>query len=160
MHPLVALALVIGLVAVATGLGLLWRRQQGRVRPVKLTDTAASGGREQAAEIIHPADVASSAPFGTRATLVQFSTDFCARCPGTHRLLGAVADARPGVVHLDVDLTHRADLANRFNILQTPTTIVLDGSGRIRAWVSGVPDRVRLTRQLDELLESDNVHIG
>jgi hypothetical protein len=144
MHPLAALALVLALVAVATGLGLLWRRQQGRVR------VATSG-------LIQPTDVASSAPFGTHATLLQFSTDFCSRCPGTHRLLGAVADARPGVVHLDVDLTHRADLAHRFNILQTPTTIVLDGSGRIRARVSGVPDRGQLARQLDDLVRSGNV---
>ncbi|GAA3860380.1 hypothetical protein GCM10022381_01080 [Leifsonia kafniensis] len=151
MHPLAAFALVLALVAVATGLGLVWRRRQGRVRAV---------GTSSHAGLIQPADVASSAPFGAHATLLQFSTDFCARCPGTHRLLGAVADARPGVVHLDVDLTHRADLANRFNILQTPTTIVLDGSGRIRARVSGVPDRGQLARQLDELLRSDNVHSG
>lgn len=147
MHPLAALTLVLGLVAVATGLGLVWRRQQGRLRVV-------------ASELIRPTDVASSAPFGARATLLQFSTDLCSRCPGTHRLLGAVADARPGVVHLDIDLTHRADLANRFNILQTPTTIVLDGSGRIRARINGVPNRSQLTTQLDDLVRSDHVHSG
>lgn len=144
MHPLVALTLVLGLVAVATGLGLIWRRRQGRVRV-------------GAAEVIRPADVASSVPFGEHATLLQFSTDFCSRCPGTHRLLSAVADARPDVVHLDIDLTHRADLANRFAIMQTPTTIVLDGSGRIRARISGVPDRSQLNRRLDELVRRDHV---
>jgi len=153
MHPLAALALVLGLVVVATGLGVLWRRQQGRVRAVGTPEAPA-------ATVIQPTDVASSAPFGDHATLLQFSTELCSKCPGTRRLLTAVAEARPGVVHLDIDLTHRADLANRFNIFQTPTTIVLDGSGRIRARVGGVPNRAQLARQLDELLGSDNVHIG
>jgi thiol-disulfide isomerase/thioredoxin len=148
MHPLAAFGIVLALVAVATVLGLLWRRRQGVVAAVAGPATDADG----TAWVIRPADVAASGPFGAHATLVQFSTDFCAKCPGTRRLLGAVAESRPGVVHLDVDLTRRADLANRFNIFQTPTTLVLDGSGRIRARVGGVPDRGQLTKQLDELL--------
>jgi thiol-disulfide isomerase/thioredoxin len=148
MHPLAAFGLILALVAVATGVGMLWRRRQGVVAAVPEPATDAPS----TAWVIRPADVAASVPFGAQATLLQFSTEFCAKCPGTRRLLGAVAESRAGVVHLDVDLTHRADLANRFNIFQTPTTILLDGSGRIRARVGGVPNRAQLARQLDELL--------
>jgi len=52
---------------------------------------------------------------------------------------------------VDVDLTHRADLARRFNVLQTPTTLVLDRAGRVRARVGGVPNRAALHAHLDDL---------
>jgi len=138
MDPLVALTIVLGLVAAATALGLLWRARQGRIVP-------ADGA------VITAADVSSGTPFGAHATLLQFSSEFCARCPGTRRLLAGVADARPGVVHLDVDLTHRADLATRFAILQTPTTLILDGAGRVHARVGGVPSRAGIGEHLDDL---------
>ncbi|WP_146072881.1 thioredoxin family protein [Cryobacterium sp. Y62] len=137
MNPLEALGLLLALLAGTTVLGLLWRARQGRV-------TQISG------QIIRQADVAATTPFGAAATLLQFSTELCARCPGTRRLLGAVADSRPGVVHVDVDLTHRADLANRYSILQTPTTLILDGAGRVRARVGGAPNRAAIAAALDD----------
>lgn len=141
MDPLVALGLLAALVAVATALGLVWRSRQGRVSRVT-------------GDVLTATDVASSAPFGTHATLVQFSTQWCARCPGTGRLLARAASERPGVVHLDVDVSHRADLASRFSILQTPTTLILDASGRVRARVGGVPIPAEIHRHLDDLAGS------
>ena len=138
MNPLEAIGLVLALLAATTALGLIWRARQGRVAP-------ASG------LIITAADVAATTAFGPAATLLQFSTELCARCPGTRRLLGAVAESRPGVVHVDVDLTHRAELANRYAIRQTPTTLILDGSGRVQARVGGAPNRVAILAALDAL---------
>ncbi|MCU1447629.1 thioredoxin family protein [Cryobacterium sp.] len=142
MHPAAALLVIVLLVAGASALGLLWRRRQGRL-------TAGSG--LGAAEQVSAAQLGSDEPLGRQATLLQFSTEFCSRCPGTAVLLRTIADARSGVSHLDVDLTHRADLARRFNILQTPTTLVLDGAGRVRARVGGVPNRAALHAHLDDL---------
>ena len=148
MDPIIALSLVLALVAGATGLGLLWRARQGRAAVV------APGAPDAPGTPLTPADVASPVPFGANGTLVQFSTDHCARCPGTHALLAGLAGQRPGVAHVDVDLTHRRDLANRFGILQTPTTLVLDGTGRVRARIGGVPNRADLLQQLDHLTGS------
>jgi len=128
MNPLAAALVLLGLVSVATVLGLVWRSRQGRV--------STAGG-----DVITPADVAADVSFGAHATLVQFSTQWCSRCPGTGRLLGKVADARTGVVHLDVDVSHRADIASRFQIAQTPTTLILDADGRLHARIGGVPPR-------------------
>jgi len=138
MNPLAAALLLLGLVSVATVLGLVWRSRQGRV--------STAGG-----DAITPADVAADVAFGAHATLVQFSTQWCSRCPGTGRLLSKVADARPGVVHLDVDVSHRADIASRFQIAQTPTTLILDSGGRVHARIGGVPHAADIARQLDEL---------
>ena len=142
MNPAAALFVIVLLIAAATGLGLLWRRGQGRI-------TAGSG--RTGSDRVTAAQLGSATPLGQQATLLQFSTEFCARCPGTAVLLRGVADARIGVSHLDVDLTHRSDLSQRFSILQTPTTLVLDGAGRVRARVGGVPDRAELHAHLDDL---------
>ena len=142
MNPATALLAIVLLVAAATGLGLLWRRRQGRL--------TAGSGRNNGVPVT-AAELGSVEPLGRHATLLQFSTEFCARCPGTAVLLRDVAAAGTGVTHLDVDLTHRADLARRFNILQTPTTLVLDGDGRVRARVGGVPNRAALQTHLDDL---------
>ena len=149
MNSAAALLVLVLLVALTTVLGLAWRRRQGRV-----TTVFDSADTVTAAQLGLPA---SEAPqdFGREATLLQFSTEFCARCPGTSVLLGQVADARTGVRHVDVDLTHRADLARRFNVLQTPTTLVLDGAGRVRARVGGVPTRSALHAHLDDLVRTN-----
>ncbi|WP_105034303.1 TlpA family protein disulfide reductase [Cryobacterium aureum] len=140
MNPLEAIGVLLALLVATTVLGLVWRARQGRVARV-------SG------DVITPTDVAATAQFGPTATLLQFSTEMCARCPGTRRLLGDVAEQRPGVVHVDVDLTHRADLANRYSILQTPTTLILDGTGRVRARVGGAPNRTEIAATLDAITQ-------
>lgn len=145
MNPAAALLVLVLLVALTTALGLVWRRRQGRV--------SVAGDSADTVTVAQLGLSAANVPrvFGSEATLLQFSTEFCARCPGTSVLLGQVADARTGVRHVDVDLTHRADLARRFNVLQTPTTLVLDRGGRVRARVGGVPDRAALHAHLDDL---------
>ena len=147
MNWISALSLVLALVVGATGLGLYWRSRQGRAAVVAPAVPGALG----APDALTPADVGSRFPFGASATLLQFSTVHCARCPGTRVLLAGLARSRPGVAHLDVDLTHRRDLANRFGILQTPTTLILDGTGQVRARIGGVPSRAGVLRQLDDL---------
>ena len=130
MTPLVIAGLLIALVALATALGFMWKAQNGRVR--------VGGG-----QTISAADVTSD--LGARATLLQFSSEVCAPCAATHRVLDGVASSSTGVAHLEVDVANRPDLASRFNILQTPTTLVLDDRGIVRARIGGVarPDTVR-----------------
>ncbi|HEY0249261.1 MAG TPA: thioredoxin family protein [Gryllotalpicola sp.] len=142
MSPLAAVLVVTALVAVATTVGLLWRRGNGRVR----------ASAPQASESLTPADVGSSAAFGSRATLLQFSTEYCAYCPATRRLLGSVAERTAGVVHIDVDLTDSPELARRFRILQTPTTFLLDGAGAVRGRIGGAPRPAELEASLAAIL--------
>ncbi|TFC43856.1 thioredoxin [Cryobacterium sp. TMT1-21] len=143
-----ALSLLLALVAGATVLGLLWRARQGRTAPVR------------ADAPLTPADVGSPVSFGALGTLLQFSTDHCARCPGTHALLTRLAESRPGVAHVDIDITHRRDLANRFGIMQTPTTLILDETGRVRARIGGAPNRAGILEHLDDLTGSAHVRLA
>lgn len=119
-------AVLAGIVALATALGLIWRATTGRVR-------AAHGEAHEYADGV---------------TLLQFSTEVCAPCVSTHSLLERIAAER-NVSHVDIDVTHRPDIANRFNLLQSPTTLILDARGNIRARIGGAPRPADVRAALD-----------
>jgi thiol-disulfide isomerase/thioredoxin len=112
------------------------RSRDGRVRAM----ATASGG-------LSSADLGATRGF--RATLVQFSTDTCSKCPPTARLLGRIADSVPGVRHVEVDAVARLDLARRFEILRTPTVLVLNHEGRVVARMSGAPSEAHAREALE-----------
>jgi thiol-disulfide isomerase/thioredoxin len=108
-------------------------------------------------EVVEPHRLGADG-LGEVATLLQFSTEMCARCPGVHRTLSAIADDHDGVRHLDVDLTHRPDIAKHFHVLQTPTTLVLDRHGVVQTRFGGTPGRDVLELELKRLIaEGANV---
>jgi thiol-disulfide isomerase/thioredoxin len=74
---------------------------------------------------------------GERATLLQFSSAFCAPCRATRRVLADVAAVVPGVEHVEVDAEHHLELVRRVDVLRTPTTLVLDKHGREVSRASG-----------------------
>ncbi len=123
--------------AVALAVGLAWRRGSGRLRK--------AGGERIAA-----ADLGS--PLGSRATLVQFSSAFCAPCRATRRTLSDVAGMIDGVAYIEVDAQSRLALVRRLNILRTPTVLVLDPAGRIRRRASGQPRRADVIAALGEVI--------
>jgi thiol-disulfide isomerase/thioredoxin len=140
MNPFVVAGLLIVLVALATALGFVYRSVNGRVR--------GADGRT----IIRASDIPGIDALGARATLLQFSTEVCAPCKPTRTLLGAIAGESADVQHIDVDLTHLPSVASRFNILQTPTTFILDGRGVVRARIGGAPRRADVREALDRIL--------
>ena len=140
MSPVLIALVLVGVVALATALGLVWRATNGRVRGAR--------GDETVVSVWELADAAA----GSGATLLQFSTEVCAPCRTTHAVLGRLADQLPGVEHVDVDVTHRPDLANRFNLLQSPTTLILDARGIVRARIGGAPRLTDVRAELDRIL--------
>lgn len=133
--------LLVGTVA----LGILLRWRQNRPQ------------RHIPHEIVEPERLGADA-LGESATLLQFSTELCARCPGVHRMLASIADGRPGVRHLDVDVTNRPDIAKHFHVLQTPTTLILDRDGAVQTRFGGAPNREVLELELTRLTgETANV---
>ena len=78
-------------------------------------------------------------PLGERATLLQFSTAFCAPCRATRRILADVAGLTEGVAHVEIDAESRLDLVRQLNVLRTPTVLVLSSDGTIVRRASGQP---------------------
>lgn len=87
---------------------------------------------------------------GERATLVQFSSAFCAPCRATRRLLGEVAAMVPGVTHVEIDAEAHLDLVRELEILITPTVLVLDASGRVVRRAAGQPRKADVIAALGE----------
>jgi len=134
MSASLAVLVVIALVGATLLTGWLLRRRDGRARAVRDVD-------------VRPLLVDPGAR-GERATLVQFSTDMCARCPQVRRTLAAIAAQSDGVRFAEIDLTHRPDLAQRLHILQTPTVFVLDRDAFVRTRFTGVPAAPAVTAAL------------
>lgn len=149
MDWLPALIAGLGLPAVAAAIGVAWRARTGRLREM----SAERGSTETDAAAL---DLAPGA-LGSSATLVQFSTEYCSRCPATARQLAGVAARYDGVRHVEVDVTHRADLADRFRVLQTPTTLILDGRGLASARIGGVPRLDAVHEHLERLTRRTHV---
>ena len=84
---------------------------------------------------------------GERATLVQFSSAFCAPCRATRRILGEVASMVEGVTYVEVDAESHLDAMRRFHVLRTPTVLVLDRDRRVVVRASGQPRKADVARR-------------
>ncbi|MFH8764242.1 TlpA family protein disulfide reductase [Streptomyces althioticus] len=92
------------------------------------------------------------AELGERATLVQFSSAFCAPCRATRRVLGDVAAMVPGVTHVEIDAEARLDLVRRLGVESTPTVLVLDAAGRVVRRAAGQPRKADVIAALGAAL--------
>ncbi|UXY23463.1 thioredoxin family protein [Streptomyces cynarae] len=132
------LVVCVAVLALASAYGVLHRRRSGRVR-VRGRD---EGKRLGAAEL--------GQGLGERATLVQFSSAFCAPCRATRRVLGEVADMVPGVSHIEIDAEAHLDLVRELDILKTPTVLILDAGGRVVRRATGQPRKADVIAALGE----------
>lgn len=85
---------------------------------------------------------------GERATLLQFSSAFCAPCRATRRILTDVAGLVDGVRHVEVDAEQHLDVVRALGIQKTPTTLVLDAQGRETLRASGQPRKADVVAAL------------
>ncbi|MEU6217563.1 thioredoxin family protein [Streptomyces sp. NPDC047022] len=89
---------------------------------------------------------------GERATLVQFSSAFCAPCRATRRILTEVAAMVPGVAHVEIDAEQRLELVRALDVVRTPTVLVLDAEGRIVRRAAGRPRTADVIAALGEVV--------
>ena len=127
--------IVVAAAAVATAaVAVLLRVVNGRFRK------AASAERLTASDL--------GSELGSRATLVQFSTVFCAPCRATRTLLRDVSSRLDDVAFVDIDAEAHLDLVRKFDVVRTPTVFVLNRDGEIVRRASGQPKR----EQIDAVL--------
>jgi thiol-disulfide isomerase/thioredoxin len=145
---------VVVAVVLAVGFGLYRAAVDGRFRgthrlagvdPVTSTDGV---GTTEPSVL---ADTPWAGELGERATLLQFSSAFCAPCRTTRHVLADVADRHDGVVHVEVDAEQHLDLVRRLGILRTPTTLVLDAAGHEHVRATGAPRREQVEASLSSL---------
>ena len=147
---------LVAVLVAATGFGLFRAARDGRFRgthPVRgAAQEPAADEPDQPAEpsVLDGSDIEHE--LGERATLLQFSSAFCAPCRATRRVLADVAQIVPGVTHVEVDAEHHLDLVRRLGILRTPTTLVLDSAGREVSRAAGAPTKQAVLATLDRAI--------
>ncbi|MFC5139584.1 thioredoxin family protein [Actinomycetospora rhizophila] len=132
---LVGAAVLVGVLVVATAVGLVLQRRNGRVRTV---GTAAHGW-----------DLAWISPEpDDRVLLLQLSSPICTPCARTRDQLEALAAEHPDLRHVEIDVADRPDVAKALQVLRTPTTVAFDRAGTELLRVGGVPRRADLVAAL------------
>jgi thiol-disulfide isomerase/thioredoxin len=148
--------IVVAAVVLALAFGLWRAATDGRFRgthvvrrPAGRDETPAAAPVEAAAP---PPEESAARPgaelvaavggeLGERATLLQFSSAFCAPCRATRRVLDEVTGLVAGVAHVEIDAEHHLEATRTLGVLRTPTTIVLDASGAEVTRATGAPSR-------------------
>ena len=123
--------MVAAVLALATAGGLALRRRDGRL--------AAAPRSAAGQQPLTGAELGQ--PLGSRATLLQFSSSFCAPCRAARQLLADVAARDTGVTHVEIDVADRLDLVRRLDVRRTPTVFVLGPQGQVTRRASGLPRR-------------------
>ena len=139
---------------VATVLGVAMRRRAGQFRPASPRTPAKPGTPAKTADALTEADL--GAGLGRQATLVQFSTAFCAPCRPTRQILAQVADMVDGVTHVEIDAAARMDLVQRLRINSTPTVLVLDPDGAIVKRATGLPRKADVIAALGTAVRAED----
>lgn len=123
----VRVVVLVVVLAVAAGVGLIWRARTGRVRQEEdHVDVWAELG-------VEPGDAA--------VTLVQFSSAFCAPCRATRRILADVSGQLDEVRHVEVDAESHLDAVRALDVRSTPTTLLVDRNGVVTGRAVGQPRR-------------------
>jgi thiol-disulfide isomerase/thioredoxin len=137
-----------GAVVLAVGLGLLLHWRTRGFRPVRGVDAPEPNATVDPASRLGPIDLGIDA-LGERATLVHFSSAFCAPCRATRQTLTQVSLAVEGVSHVEIDAESHLDLVRRVGVRRTPTVLLLDADGRILTRASGALRKADVLAVLD-----------
>ena len=139
------IALIAVLVAFGLVAGFWWKARTGRAKLVR------SGELVELSKLKATKAGKPVQSFGKVATLLQFSTEVCSSCVATARLFRDLETQTPGLKHIEVDITDRMELAAHFSIMQTPTTLILDKHGMVKARIGGAPRPNVVAEELKKL---------
>lgn len=136
---LLGATVLVGVLVVATVVGLVQRARDGRIRTAAAASASAGGWA-----------LAGTAPADDeRVLLLQLSSPICSPCRRTAEVLGSWATDRPDVAHREVDVAERPDVARALGVFRTPTVVAFDRAGSELLRVSGVPRVADLEAALD-----------
>ena len=130
MESLLPLLLLIALTSV---IGLTLRAKKGVIK---------KGSRSKISE------GEFSGKYGSRLTILQFSTTFCSECRTAKAIVKDVVKDYKDITYVEVDAESNLDLVRRVDIRSTPTTIFLNNNGFEIARAKGAPKRDQLIKAI------------
>ena len=125
--------------ALASAYGLWWKKSRGAIR----TNKSEPGHRLDSTIL--------GEDLGSRATMVQFSSAFCAPCRATHSLLSQMVIPMHDVKHVHIDAESHLELVRQLDIRSTPTTIFLNREGIEVGRAAGTPKREQVITALNAI---------
>ena len=128
--------LLLILLALATGIGFRMKATQGKVK------------RKTGLQISTD-EIGSS--FGSRATVLQFSTTFCSACRAAKVLISDVVSKQSDVKYVEIDAESNLELVRKLDIRSTPTTVFVNKNGFEIARAVGAPKRDQITAAINRL---------
>jgi thiol-disulfide isomerase/thioredoxin len=123
----------------ASAYGFWWKLSRGAIRSNK-----AIPGHRLTPETLGEA-------LGSRATMVQFSSAFCAPCRATHSLLSQMVLTMDDVKHIQVDAESHLELVRELDIRSTPTTLFINKDGVEVGRAAGTPKREQVLAALSNI---------
>jgi len=125
--------------ALASAYGFWYQRSRGAIRTKKAVPSHRLNAQILGQEL------------GSRATMVQFSSAFCAPCKATHALLSQMVVPMEDVKHIHIDAESHLELVRQLDIRSTPTTIFLNREGIEVGRAAGTPKRDQVTAALNAI---------
>jgi thiol-disulfide isomerase/thioredoxin len=129
--------LLLGLILlISTVIGLLYRRRNGVITKKRR---------------LHISEAEFAGRYGSRVTILQFSTTFCSQCRAAKSLISDVVKDEKDISYLEIDAESNLALVRKVDVMSTPTTIFLDKDGYEIARATGAPKRDQLQKVIASL---------
>ena len=131
-----SLSLLVLILLISTLVGLLYRRKNGVIRKKRR---------------LHISEAEFAGRYGSRITILQFSTTFCSQCRAAKSLISDVVKDQKDISYLEIDAESNLALVRKVDVRSTPTTIFLDKGGFEIARATGAPKRDQLQKVIASL---------
>ena len=129
-------SLLVFILLISTVIGLLYRRSNGVITKKRR---------------LHISEAEFAGRYGSRVTILQFSTTFCSQCRAAKALISDVVKDQSDISYLEIDAESNLALVRKVDVRSTPTTIFLDKGGFEIARATGAPKRDQLLKVIASL---------
>ena len=131
-----SLSLLVLILLISTLVGLLYRSKNGVIHKKRR---------------LHISEAEFAGRYGSRVTILQFSTTFCSQCRAAKSLISDVVKDQSDISYLEIDAESNLALVRKVDVRSTPTTIFLDKGGFEIARATGAPKRDQLQKVIASL---------
>ena len=131
-----SMALLGLILLISTAIGFYYRSKNGVIRKKRR---------------LHISEAEFAGTFGSRVTILQFSTTFCSQCRAAKSLISDVVKDEKDISYLEIDAESNLALVRKVDVRSTPTTIFLDKAGFEIARATGAPKRDQLQKVIASL---------
>ena len=131
-----SMALLGLILVISTAIGFYYRSKNGVIRKKRR---------------LHISEAEFAGTYGSRVTILQFSTTFCSQCRAAKSLISDVVKDEKDISYLEIDAESNLALVRKVDVRSTPTTIFLDKGGYEIARATGAPKRDQLQKVIASL---------